>query len=59
VSGEPPFDVGAAHDTDAWALPGTAMTFVGATGTTGTVFADDFADSGPVPSALIALTVQV
>ena len=44
--GEPPFDVGAAHDTDAWPLPGTVDAFIGATGTTGTVCAADFAGNG-------------
>jgi hypothetical protein len=59
VIGEPPFDIGAAHDTDAWPLPGTADAFVGATGTTGTVCAADFADGELVPSAFVALTVHV
>ena len=57
--GEPPFDVGAAHDTDAWPLPGTAAAFVGAPGTTGTVCAADFADGKLLPSAFVAVTVQV
>jgi hypothetical protein len=59
VSGEPPFDAGAFHDTAACPAPGAAAAFVGAPGTTGTDFAADATDAEPVPTAFVAFTVQV
>ena len=58
----PPLDAGAAQLTVACALPGTAVTPVGAPGAvpdpTG-VTGDEGADAGPVPMPLVAVTVNV
>ena len=59
VIGEPPSLTGAVHDTTADALPGTAVTPVGAPGTAAGVTAAEAADGGEVPTALVAVTVNV
>ena len=56
----PPFD-GAVQDTCAEPAPASALTAVGAPGAVGAVgvTALDGAEAGPVPTALVALTVKV
>ena len=56
----PPFD-GAVQLTCADALPAVAVTPVGAAGAVGApgVTAFDAAEAGPVPMALVAVTVKV
>src|SRR5947209_20508256 len=56
---EPPLDAGAVNVTVACALPAIAVTPVGAPGTVIGVTAFDGADGGPVPTALVAVTVKV
>jgi hypothetical protein len=53
-----PLFAGAVHDTTADPFPGTADTFVGATGVP-TVTEALAADGGPVPLAFVAATVNV
>jgi hypothetical protein len=55
----PPSDTGALQDSATSPSPGTAATFVGAPGTVRGVTAPEAADSGPVPAALIAATLNV
>ena len=55
----PPSLLGALKLTDAWALPRIAVTPVGAPGTVAGVTAFDGAEAGPVPTALVAVTVKV
>jgi hypothetical protein len=50
---------GAVKLTDAWALPGVAVTAVGAPGTVAGVAPLEAADAGPVPIAFVAVTVNV
>jgi len=56
----PPFDP-AVQDTTADAFPAVAVTAVGAAGAVGPVgvTAADGAEAGPVPMALVAVTVKV
>jgi hypothetical protein len=56
----PPFD-GAVQDTTAWASPAAAVTPVGAAGAVAPagVTAEEAAEAGPVPTALVADTVNV
>lgn len=56
---EPPVLDGAVHDTDACAFPGVALTPVGAPGTVVGVTAEDADEADPVPTALVAVTVNV
>jgi len=58
VIADPPFEAGAVQLTVAWALPHVAVTLVGAPGTVAGVTAFEVA-TGPVPTALVALTVNV
>jgi hypothetical protein len=59
VIGAPPVGVvGGTQDTVAPALPATALTLVGAPGTTD-VTGMEALDAGPVPTALVAVTVNV
>src|SRR4029453_16797062 len=53
-----PREAGAVHDSLAFATPASAMTPVGAPGTPG-VTALDLVDSGPVPAASMAATVNM
>jgi hypothetical protein len=58
----PPFDAGADHDNTTCPLPAVPLTPVGAPGTVAGaegVTADEAADCTPVPTALIAATVNV
>jgi hypothetical protein len=55
----PPFELGTVKLTVAWALPATAVTTVGAPGTVAGVTLLDALDAGPVPIALVAVTVNV
>jgi hypothetical protein len=57
----PPLDDGAVHDTVALLLPAVVVTLVGAPGAVGALGVTEFdgADAGPVPMALVALTVNV
>ena len=57
--GEPPSLAGAVHDTTAREFPGVAVTAVGAPGTVLGVVAALASDSGEVPIALVAFTVNV
>jgi hypothetical protein len=55
----PPFDAGAVKLTVASKLPAVAATPVGAPGTVTGIMLFDAADAGPVPTALVAVTVNV
>ncbi len=55
----PPLSAGAMNVTVACAVPAVALTPVGAPGTVVGVTAFDAADAGPVPMALVAVTVKV
>ena len=55
----PPSDTGAVHDTDACALPATAVTPVGEPGGPAGVIAADGVDDGPVLTAFLAVTMNV
>lgn len=55
----PPAFVGAVQLTVACALPAVALTPVGAPGVAEGVTALEGADAGPVPIALVAVTVKV
>src|SRR5215831_16053642 len=55
----PPLVAGAVQLTVAWAFPAVAVTAVGAPGTVAGVTALDAAEAGPVPAALVAVTVNV
>jgi hypothetical protein len=55
----PPFDAGAVNVTDACALPAVAVPIVGAPGTVAGVTLLEDADAGPVPTELVAVTVNV
>jgi hypothetical protein len=59
VIGLPPVDVGALKVTVALEFPAEAVTEVGAPGTVDGVTAFDAVEAGPVPLALIAVTVKV
>ena len=59
VIAEPPSLAGAVHDTTAWAFPGVAATAVGTPGAVLGVVALLASDSGEVPIALVAVTVNV
>jgi hypothetical protein len=56
---EPPLLAGAVQDTTAAALPGVALTPVGAPGTVIGVTKPLAADGREVPAALVAVTVNV
>ena len=43
----------------AWVIPGLALTAVGAPGTPAGVTGEEAAETGPVPMALVAVTVNV
>ncbi len=55
----PPLSAGAVNVTVACAVPAVALTPVGAPGTVIGVTAFDGDDAGPVPIALVAVTVKV
>ncbi len=59
VMGDPPSLAGAVNATVACALPGVAVPIVGAPGTVAGVTLFDAAEAGPVPSAFVAVTVNV
>jgi hypothetical protein len=59
VMGLPPAVSGTVHDTIASPAPGVANTFVGASGTVGTVMPGEAVEDGPVPTAFEAVTVNV
>ena len=60
MTGVPPFDAGAVHDTtdwlSVWVVPDTDD---GAPGMVAGTIGADGADGGPVPTALVAVTVNV
>jgi hypothetical protein len=58
VIGEPPSE-GGENEIVTCALPGTALTPVGVPGTALGVTMLDGAEAGPVPAALVAVTVNV
>ena len=55
----PPFEAGGANETVACALPAVAVPIVGAFGTVAGVTLFEAADAGPVPTALVAVTLNV
>jgi len=55
----PPFEAGGVKLTDALALPGCAVTPVGAPGFVAGVTLLEGLEAGPVPTALVAVTVNV
>lgn len=59
VIGDPPFDAGGMNETIARPLLALAATIVGAPGTARSVMLFDAADAGPVPTAFVAVTVNV
>ena len=59
MTGEPPFDAGGVKATTACALPPVTAPIVGAPGTPAGVTLFDAAEAGPVPIALVAVTVNV
>ena len=56
---EPPSVPGTFHDKKTCAFPAAAVRLVGASGTVASVIGLDDADEGPVPAALVAVTVNV
>jgi hypothetical protein len=59
VIGLPPFDAGAVHESATCPSPATPDTAVGAPGSPEGVTGAEAAESTPVPTALIAATVNV
>ena len=59
VMAEPPFDAGGVNATIARPLPAAVAVMAGAPGTVAGVTLFEGADAGPVPRALVALTVNV
>ena len=59
VIGEPPPDAGGVNVTVACVFPAVAGPIVGGPGTAAGVTLFDGADGGPVPTALVAVTVNV
>jgi hypothetical protein len=57
VIGLPPSEAGADHDSETWLLPAVAVLSVGASGTVRGV-ADRTFEAGPVPTALVAVTLN-
>jgi hypothetical protein len=57
VTGLPPSEAGADHDSETWLLPGVAVLSVGAPGTVRGV-ADNAFEANPVPAALVAVTLD-
>ena len=57
--GKPPFDAGGVKETVACPLPGVALPIVGAPGSVAGVTLLEAAEAGPVPLALLAVTVKV
>jgi hypothetical protein len=55
----PPLLAGAVHDTVAWAAPETPTTEVGAPGTASGVTEPEDADDELLPTALVAVTLNV
>jgi hypothetical protein len=55
----PPLLAGTVKATVALALPAVAVPIVGAPGTVAGVTLFDTAEAGPVPTALVAVTVKV
>jgi hypothetical protein len=55
----PPFEAGAVHEMVAWPLPAVADTPVGAPGTVMGVTLFEAAEAGPLPAALVAVTLKV
>jgi len=54
-----PFDAGGVKLTVAWALPGVALTPVGAPGAADGVTGVEAPEAGPVPIPFVAVTVNV
>ena len=59
VIAAPPFDAGAVHETSASVLPPVADTPVGAPGTVAGVTVLETVEAEPVPTLLVAVTVNV
>ena len=59
VIGEPPLEAGGVNETAACAFPAVAVPIVGAPGTVARVTLLEGAEAGPVPAALVAVTVKV
>lgn len=56
---DPPLEAGAVHDTVACPLPETPLTEVGAPGTVRGVTEAEATEGAPVPTAFVAVTVNV
>jgi len=59
VIAEPPLEAGGVNAIEAWVFPAVAVPIVGGPGTAPGVTLFEGADAGPVPTALVALTVNV
>ena len=59
VTAAPPLDAGAIHEISAWVLPPVADTLAGVPGTVAGVTALEAVDADPVPTLLVAVTVNV
>ena len=59
VIGLPPLERGAVKETVAFSIPEVAFTFVGALGAIPVLTALEASDAGPVPNALVAVTLKV
>ena len=59
VTADPPFSEGALHDTTTCAEPNTPDTPVGTPGTVAGTTAPEAVDAEPVPTAFVAVTVNV
>jgi len=59
VIGEPPLDRGGVNATVACPMPAVAVPIAGAPGTVTGVTLFEGADAGPVPTAFVAVTVNV
>lgn len=59
MTGLPPLVDGGDHETVALALPAAAVTPLGALGAVAGVTAAEGVDDGPVPTAFVAVTVNV
>ena len=59
VIGDPPLETGAVNETVACALPGVATPMMGAPGTVEGVTLLEGGEAGPVPTPVVAVTVNV
>ena len=59
MTGEPPFEAGADHETVIWLGAGVTVTLVGAEGGVAGVAGEEAIEGELVPAALEAVTVKV